>query len=97
MALFSRLLCLAGIHRRSSARRRRDADGLYRSVCSRCGIGMMRERQTGRWLVYEDRDRRRRHRRFRRKLDRLTGPVLFLLVLALGFGIAMWLHAPADR
>ena len=91
-----KLLCLFGHHRRSAADRHRDADGLYRSVCRRCGVGMVREQGSGRWLVLEDRDRRRRTRWIRRTLDRLTGPVLFLLLLGAALGAALLLRGP-DR
>lgn len=91
-----KLLCLFGRHRRSAADRRQDADGLYRSVCRGCGVGMVREKASGRWLVLVDRDRRRRTRWIRRALDRLTGPVLFLLLLGTALGVALLLRGP-DR
>ena len=89
-----KLRCLLGSHRRSAADRHRDPDGLYRSVCRRCGVGMVREKASGRWLVLEDRDRRRRTRWIRRALDRLTGPVLFLLLLGAALGFALLLRGP---
>lgn len=93
----TKLRCHLGLHSRSPGDRHREADGLYRSVCRRCGIGMVRERRSGRWLPMQDRDRRRRTRWIRRALHRLTGPVLFLLLLGAALGAALLLRAPAGR
>ena len=89
------LLCRLGRHRRARAERYRDADGLIKSVCVRCGVRMVRERQSGQWLVHGDRDRRHRTRPMRRALDQLTGPVLFLLLLAGAFGLVVYLRGQA--
>jgi len=85
------LRCLLGRHSRSPKARTVGPDGLYHSVCRRCGVRMVRERQTGRWLAFHHRDRRRQLRPLRRLGDRLTGPILFLLLLGLVFGLAAWL------
>ena len=85
-----RMLCRFGRHRRARGARYRDVDGLIKSVCIRCGVRMVRERETGHWLVHGDRDRRRRTRPLRRALDQLTGPILFLMALAGAFGLILW-------
>lgn len=87
-----KLRCLLGWHRRSPAERFRDRDELVKSRCLRCGRRMVRDKASGRWRAYANRDFRARSTPVRDLLERLTGPVLFLMLLALLLGLTLWLR-----
>ena len=89
------ILCLFGRHKRSAKERARDANGLLRSRCLRCGVRMVRPRGSGRWVAHGSRDLRAQTAPLRVLLDRLTGPVLFLLVMGGLLGLALWIGGPA--
>lgn len=86
--------CLFGRHQRSVEGRFRDADGLLKSTCTRCGVRMVRARGSRIWVAYANRDFRARTAPVRLLLDRLTGPVIFLLVMGGLLGAALWIGGP---
>ncbi len=88
------LLCLLGRHRRSAKRRFRDGDGLLQSNCVRCGVRMVRPRGSGRWVAHGSRDLRAQTAPLRALADRLTGPVIFLLLMGALLGTALWIGGP---
>lgn len=76
-----KLFCRLGWHKRARNLRFRDGDGLIKSNCEGCGIRMVRERLTGRWLVISaERDVRERGALLK-ALDGLIGPALFVVLL----------------
>jgi hypothetical protein len=88
------LLCLFGRHKRSAKQRTRDAGGLLRSQCARCGVRMVRPRGSRRWVAHGNRDLRVQMAPVRALLDRLTGPVIFLLLMGALLGMALWVGGP---
>jgi len=89
------ILCLFGRHKRSAKERTRDANGLLRSQCVRCGVRMVRPRGSRAWVAHGHRDLRAQTAPIRVLLDRLTGPVLFLLLLGALLGVALWIGGSA--
>jgi hypothetical protein len=89
------LLCLFGRHKRSAKERTRDANGLLRSQCVRCGVRMVRPRGSRVWVAHGRRDLHAQTAPIRRLLDRLTGPVIFLLVMGALLGVALWIGGPS--
>jgi hypothetical protein len=49
--MLAKILCRFGHHRRSTSRSFRGSHGQMKSRCSRCGVPMARDDETGAWAA----------------------------------------------